>query len=233
MGLLMQLGVPMSIGMEGRGDLTSFALFAGMWAVMMVAMMLPSSFPTFMLHRSIYTNRYPDRRGGALFFALGYFFIWSATAALFYAGYILLGYLRGTAAAADSAILRMAGMALIIAGLYQWSRLKSSCLRHCQSPLGFLMHHWRDGRLGAVRMGADHGIYCFGCCWGLMLVLFTMGVMHLGWMAAVSVLILVEKLTPSATWVPKLAGSALVAMGALVLLYPDLLSSMSSHVTLR
>ena len=82
-------------------------------------------------------------------------------------------------------------------------------------------------------MGAHHGIYCFGCCWGLMLVLFTMGVMHLGWMAAISVLILAEKLTPSATWVPKLAGSVLVAMGAVVVLNPDLLSSMSSYVTLR
>src|SRR5689334_6477670 len=184
MGLLMRLGVPMSIGMEGSADLTSFASFTGMWAVMMLGMMLPSSYPTFALHRTVYRERHPDARGGAFLFASSYFLVWSASGCLFYGAYVLVGYLRSSAAVPDIAILRAAGAALTIAGLYQLSPAKQVCLKHCQTPLGFLMNHWRDGRIGAARMGTQHGLYCFACCWGVMLVLFTMGVMHLRWMAA-------------------------------------------------
>jgi predicted metal-binding membrane protein len=203
-----------------------------MWAVMMIAMMLPSSYPTLLLHRTISTKRNAAPAQSTLLFAASYFLIWSASGAFFYLGYVLVGYWRSSAALSDVSVLRAAGIALIIAGVYQWSRLKFACLKHCQSPLHFIVEHWRDGNWGAVRMGATHGFYCLGCCWGLMLVLFVMGVMHIGWMAAVGVFILLEKVTPTARWLPKLAGFVMVATGATILVAPNVLSALSSHVTL-
>src|SRR5215467_6236239 len=98
MGLMMQNGVPMSLGMEGWASLASFVMFTGMWLVMMVAMMLPSSYPTLLLHRTVYVKRNPNAPGGTFLFALSYFLVWTATGALFYAAYIIIGVLRGTIA---------------------------------------------------------------------------------------------------------------------------------------
>ena len=89
----------------------------------------------------------------------------------------------------------VAGAVIAAAGLYQLTPLKSVCLRHCRSPLHFVLHGWRDGRAGAVRMGATHGLYCVGCCWGLMLALFALGVMSLFWMAVVAAVIFAYLLT--------------------------------------
>jgi predicted metal-binding membrane protein len=164
MGLLMRLGVPMSLGMEGWADLTSLVVFSGMWLAMMLAMMLPSSYPTLLLHRTVSRKRTPAARWSTVCFGSGYFFIWSATGFIFYLAYVAIGDYRHTGYG-DQLLLRGAGGTVAIAGLYQWSRLKETCLRHCQSPLHFVMNHWRDGRAGAFQMGAEHGLYCFGCCW--------------------------------------------------------------------
>src|SRR5207248_7973418 len=88
------------------------------------------------------------------------------------------------------------GAILVFAGLYQLTPLKNACLKHCRSPLHFVMHGWRDGRTGALAMGATHGVFCLGCCWGIMAVLFVVGLMNLGWMAGLSLLIIAEKLAP-------------------------------------
>ena len=232
MGSMMQIGVPMSLGMEGSARLASFVVFTGMWVVMMVAMMLPSSYPTLLLHRTIYRKRNPGRPGGTLLFAIGYFFIWTAAGTVFYTAYVLIGGLRHSLPGSESFLLRGSGFALLLSGLYQWSRLKGSCLRHCQSPLQFVTEHWRDGSFGAVRMGAVHGIYCSGCCWGLMMILFVMGVMHLGWMAAIGALILLEKLAPSRKWIPHAIGTVFVIVGAVVMLFPKVLTRLSSYVLL-
>lgn len=232
MGLMMQVGVPMSLGMEGSPGFQSFAVFTGMWLVMMVAMMLPSSYPTLLFHRTVYRKRSPGRPGGTFLFASSYFLIWTATGTFFYAAYVALGRLRLSYPGSESMILRAAGLALIIAGLYQWSRLKGACLKHCQSPLHFVTEHWHDGLTGAIRMGAVHGIYCCGCCWGLMLILFVMGVMHLGWMAAIGALILLEKVVPTGKWVTHAIGIVFIVVGGIVLLFPEVLPRLSSHVTI-
>ena len=229
MGLLMSLGVPMSMGMAGWADLTSFTVFTGMWLVMMVAMMLPSTYPTLLLHRTIYRKRHAGQRGGTLAFSLAYFLTWTATGILFFAAYVLIGRYRSSIQPADL-ILRAAGGALALAGLYQYSPLKMSCLRHCQNPLAFIMHHWKDGRLGGFRMGVTHGLYCFGCCWGLMLILFVMGIMDIGWMVAIGAIILLEKVVPSAKWIPRLVGATFTAVGILVMIFPQLLANLSSQV---
>jgi predicted metal-binding membrane protein len=228
MGVLMRLGVPMSVGMTGWADPTSFSIFMGMWLIMMVAMMLPSTYPTLLLYRTIARKR-PAARGGLFLFSAGYFLTWTATGSLFFAAYVLIGAVRDLVA--PSVILRIAGGALALAGLYQLSPLKRSCLRHCQNPFDFLSHHWRDGRAGAFRMGIDHGLYCFGCCSGLMVILFVMGVMHLGWMAGIGAIILLEKLIPSQKWFPTAVGMTFTAFGLLVILFPRLLTEFSGYIS--
>ncbi len=232
MGLLMQIGVPMSLGMEGWAGLASFFAFTSMWLVMMIAMMLPSSYPTLLLHRTVYRKRTPRAYGGTFLFALSYFLVWTASGVFFYFGYVLIGRLRLSIPGSELTILRAAGLALILSGLYQCSWLKRACLRHCQNPLHFIMEHWRDGNIGAIRMGAAHGIYCVGCCWGLMVILFVMGVMHLGWMAAIGALILVEKVVPVGKWIPNAIGAVFVVVGGIVLIFPQTLLNLSSQVVL-
>ena len=231
MGLLMQMGVPMSLGMEGWAGTASFFAFISMWLVMMIAMMLPSTTPTLLLHRTVYKRRTPASYGGTFLFALSYFLVWTASGILFYLAYVAIGSLRGRIPGSESTVLRAAGVALILSGLYQCSCLKRACLRHCQNPLHFIMEHWHDGRTGAIRMGAAHGVYCLGCCWGLMVILFVMGIMHLGWMAAVGALILIEKIMPS-RWIPNTIGAVFVIVGVVVTAFPEMLSRLSSQVIL-
>jgi predicted metal-binding membrane protein len=95
-----------------------------------------------------------------------------------------------------------------------------------------MIEHWSPGIRGAARMGVVHGLYCFGCCWGLMTILFIMGVMHLGWMAAIGAIILLEKLLPTRIWIVKASGAVFVLLGLLVLIRPSVLSALSSQVVL-
>ena len=232
MGLMMQIGVPMSLGMEGWAGAASFFVFIGMWLVMMVAMMLPSTYPTLLLHRTVYRKRTPEARGGTFLFAVSYFLVWTASGVFFYGLYVLIGNLRQSIGSSDVAVLRAAGLALVVSGLYQWSPLKRACLKHCQNPLHFVSEHWRDGNLGALRMGASHGVYCFFCCWGLMMILFVMGVMHLGWMAAIGALILLEKIVPWGRRIPQLIGAVFILIGVFATLFPRLLLQLSSAIRL-
>jgi predicted metal-binding membrane protein len=119
------------------------------------------------------------------------------------------------AMAASSA--RLAGAILIVAGAYQLSPYKGACLTHCRSPLGFLMTEWRDGTVGALRMGLRHGAYCLGCCWALMCVLFAVGVMNLAWVAVLTVIVLLEKIGPAGMAVARTAGIALILFGILLI----------------
>ena len=230
MGLLMRLGVPMSLGMEGSVGFTSLVVFLGMWLAMMLAMMLPSSYPMLLLQRTVSRKKTPDARWNTVCFASGYFITWTAMGLIFYIAYVAIGGYRSTGNS-DQLLLRAAGVTVALAGLYQWSRMKAACLRHCQSPFHFVMEHWRDGKAGAFRMGAEHGMYCFGCCWGLMVILFVMGLMNLAWMAAIGAIILLEKIA-SASWIPRLVGLIFIILGMTVALFPSVLSKLSSHVIL-
>jgi len=124
--------------------------------------------------------------------------------------------LLSDAMTAESPLL--AGGIFLLAGLYQWAPWKRSCLTHCHSPLQFLTAHWREGIGGAFRMGMYHGIFCVGCCWALMLLLFAAGVMNLWWVAALSVFVLVEKLLPRVSYLSRIAGVLLAAWGAYLLI---------------
>jgi predicted metal-binding membrane protein len=105
---------------------------------------------------------------------------------------------------------------LVAAGLWQLTPFKAVCLHHCRSPLDFLISNWREGRLGALRMGLEHGAFCIGCCWFLMALLFFGGVMNLYWIAGLAVFVLLEKTIPLGHWLGRLAGITLVALGAML-----------------
>ena len=108
---------------------------------------------------------------------------------------------------------RVGAVFLLLAGMYQLTPIKDACLRTCQSPLGFLLSHWRDGAVGALRMGIRHGAYCFGCCWALMLLMFVYGVMSAAAMAGLTAFIVAERLLPAGPLSAKLPGIVLVALG--------------------
>jgi predicted metal-binding membrane protein len=104
----------------------------------------------------------------------------------------------------------LGAVVVIVAGIYQLTPLKTVCLTHCRSPFGFVLNHWRDGGVGALRMGVEHGLYCLGCCWFLMALLFAAGIMSLLWMAAITVFVFLEKLLPGGEWIARISGLAML-----------------------
>lgn len=186
-----------------------------MWSVMMVGMMTGSAAPMLLFFAGSVAKRQPC--GGSsrvLLFGLGYLAIWvgfSAVATLAQWALHRASLLSDTMAASKPGL---AAAIVIIAGAYQLTPFKGACLSHCRSPLGFLVTHWRDGASGAFRMGASHGLFCLGCCWALMIVLFAVGVMNLAWVAALTVLVLIEKLTPAGLLLSRISGVVMIVFGA-------------------
>ena len=189
-----------------------------MWAVMMVAMMVPSASPMVLLFAMVHRRRREQdgRYVPTGVFLLGYVVVWgafSAVAALAQWGLhqaALLSPMMMATAPWLGAVL------LIAAGVFQFMPLKDACLAKCRTPLGFLMTEWREGTWGAFIMGIRHGGYCTGCCWALMALLFVGGVMNLLWVAALAVFVLVEKVAPAGRWLGKVGGVVLIAWGAWV-----------------
>ena len=189
--------------------------FVGIWVTMMAAMMLPSVAPMLLLFDRVSAER--ARRAQTYvptwIFAASYFLVWTIYGLAAYALYrgiraLDLGFLAWNRQGPY-----VAGALVALAGLYELTPLKSVCLRHCRSPMHLVLGGWRDGIAGAVRMGAEHGAYCVGCCWGLMVVLFALGVMSLFWMAVVAALIFAQKVLPFGARLTRLLAVALVAFG--------------------
>jgi predicted metal-binding membrane protein len=187
-----------------------------MWFIMMLAMMTPANLPAVLLfHRVVHNSSAPLLR--TMLFASGYFAAWGlfsllATALQF--GLSHIGLIN------DAGVAQSAGVSaglLAAIGIYQWLPLKNSCLEHCRSPMDFLTQHFRPGMLGASRMGLLHGLYCIGCCWLLMLLLFVGGVMNLLWIAGITLLIVLEKLLSRGPVVQRLVGSGLVVAAGVVI----------------
>jgi predicted metal-binding membrane protein len=188
---------------------------ATMWLVMMIAMMIPAVLPLAGVFHALASRR--GVRRYTLLFATGYLLAWSAFALLgagLQWGLHLGGWLHGHVLGLSASLM---GVVLLAAGVYQLTPLKRACLEHCRGPLGFLLERWRDGAIGALRMGLDHGLYCIGCCWVLMLLMFAGGVMSVPTMALVCAFILAERLLPGGPWVSSLPGLALI-VGGIVLL---------------
>ena len=191
------------------------ALIFAMWWVMMVAMMLPSAAPMLLLFARV--NRKDKEAGAPLvpiaLFATGYLLVWGGFCAVATALQWGLESARLLSPMLVTTNKWLGAGILIAAGLSQFTPLKAICLRHCRTPLGFLLGSWRPGRLGALRMGLEHGAFCLGCCWFLMALLFFGGVMNLYWIAGLAVFVLLEKTIPLGHWLGRVAGVVLVAWG--------------------
>lgn len=191
---------------------------AVMWVVMMVAMMVPAAMPMTMVFRGMHQGRHATIE--TLLFASGYLVVWSLFAiagAILQWGLHASGDLRGHLLEAGP---RTAATIMLVAGVYQLTPLKEACLARCRSPMGFFMEHWRDGRYGAIIMGLRHGLYCLGCCWMLMLLMFVGGAMSVATMAVLSIFILAERLVRAGPWTSRLPGLVLMG-GGIVLALSD------------
>jgi predicted metal-binding membrane protein len=194
------LRLPMGAG----GDWSAGALLPLflMWAGMMVAMMLPSATPMIPTFAAVSRNRRKQQRPYVPVgvFAAGYVTVWSgfsllaAVAQWFFHREALLS----AGMASQSAIF--AGLLLLAAGVFQFTPLKHACLSQCRAPFEFIMTRWREGAGGAFRMGVEHGLFCAGCCWALMGLLFVAGVMNILWIAVLSLIVGLEKLLPRGFW---------------------------------
>ena len=204
-------------------DLGGLGWFIGVWVTMMAAMMLPSAAPmVLVVHRVSAMRARPGPRAtlATWVFVVGYVAVWTVYGL---AAYGLFRALR----AADPGFLAwdrqgplVAGIAVVAAGVYQLTPLKHACLRHCRTPLHFVMHRWREGGAGALAMGLEHGAWCLGCCVGLMLVLFAVGVMSLAWMALLGAVIFAEKVLPLGARLAGLVALGLIALGVWIAIAP-------------
>ncbi|WP_222822998.1 DUF2182 domain-containing protein [Nitrospina gracilis] len=189
-----------------------------MWAVMMVAMMTPSAAPMVLTFSAIHRKQGDSSKTAlaTLLFVSGYLLVWT----VFSLGAALLQWgLHGAAwvspmMASQSHLL--SAVLLFLAGVYQWLPVKEVCLRHCRSPLDFFLLQWKTGSFGAFSMGWYHGLYCVGCCWLLMLLLFVNGVMNLLWVGVLAVFVLIEKVVPLGMWWSRVTGLLLVAWALLL-----------------
>jgi predicted metal-binding membrane protein len=206
-------------------SLGSLGWFVAVWIVMMAAMMFPSVAPTIALYARITKERSPL---SPWLFAGGYLLTWTVAGLVAYAIGFAVTRILGDALAWHNAGRALAGTTLIVAAVYEVTPLKDVCLGKCRSPLGVLLGSWRDGRAGAVRMGAKNGAWCVGCCWALMASLFALGVMSISWMAFVAAIIAVEKTLPWRRRVVTYATAALLLLlGILLLVAPDALPALT------
>ena len=201
-----QLMMPMS-----AWSLANWLAVFIMWSVMMAAMMLPSATPMVLSFAAL--NRRRNEGARTLLFVAAYLALWTAfggAAAATQWALQSIGWLSPMIVSKSSVL---SGVLLLIAGVFQFSRLKHSCLRACRSPLGFLMGDWRDGLWGAWHMGIRHGLSCLGCCWALMALLFVGGVMNLLWIAGLAALVAIEKLAPKGEVIAQVLGGVMIGVG--------------------
>lgn len=208
----------MPMGRPAGLDPIAAAGFVIAWLVMMAAMMLPSALPMVLLHHRVADSSH--RTLQTLLFVAGYLVTWGAFGLVVYLAQA--GITLASAASPALAGLLPFGTAavLVLGGLYQLTPLKAACLRQCRSPLDFLLQRWHGGRSAALRLGVDHGLYCVGCCWGLMAVLVAAGAMGLAWVTLIALVVFVEKLLPWGEGAARLVGLLLLGLGLVVALQP-------------
>ena len=201
-----QLMMPMS-----AWSLANWLAVFTMWTVMMAAMMLPSAAPMVLCFAAL--NRRRGERARTLLFVAAYLALWTAFSGAAAATQWALQSIGWVSPMIVSMSSVLSGVLLLIAGIFQFSPLKHACLRACRSPLGFLISDWRDGLWGAWHMGIRHGLYCLGCCWAMMALLFVGGVMNLLWIAALAGLVAIEKLAPKGEVVAQVLGGVMIGVG--------------------
>lgn len=190
-----------------------------MWWIMMIAMMVPSAARIILLFALINRKqREKDQNYVSTgIFALGYLIAWGVFSVVAVAAQWSLETLGLLSSMMVSTNAVLGGILLMAAGFWQLTPLKHACLRHCRSPVEFLSRHWRNGSIGALRMGAHHGVFCLGCCWFLMALLFFGGVMNLYWIIGLALFVLIEKTVSAGHWLGVATGIGLIAWGGLLL----------------
>ena len=205
------MAMPGAHGWQGADILIAFL----MWVVMMVAMMTPSATPMLLTVAAVSRQRLqcPSSTAIAATVFAGYLVAWTG----FSLGATLVQWGLQSGAWRSPAMTSVrplvTALLLLVAGVYQLTPLKGACLKRCRTPLGFLLAEWRDGTLGAFVMGFRHGLYCVGCCWLLMALLFALGVMNLLWVALIAAYILLEKVSPGGWWISRALGVLLIGWG--------------------
>jgi Predicted metal-binding integral membrane protein len=206
--------------MTSQWSWTDFVLLFLMWFVMMIAMMTPSVTPLVLIFTLINRKRQQQQNPyvPSGYLLCGYFFVWAAFSLLA----TLLQWLLQRVALLNPEMVTtskvLGGIILITAGLFQFTPLKNTCLRNCRSPLSFIHQYWKDGKAGAFGMGMRNGIYCLGCCWIIMILLFVSGIMNILWIAIITLFVVIEKVLPSAKVVSSIAGILLIVLGIIILL---------------
>ena len=206
--------------MRATWDAPYTALIFAMWTAMMAGMMLPSAAPAVLIYARVARSGAEPYRPvlRSYLFAAAYLVYWTAFSAAATALQAGLARAALVTTMMETATPWLAAAVLFLAGLYQWSSIKRACLARCRTPAAWIVENWQPGALGALRMGAAHGLYCVGCCWALMLLLFAGGVMSLWCIAALSLFVLVEKLGPFGARGDRLVGGVLVAAAVAVAL---------------
>ncbi len=200
----------------------SAIVFIAIWIVMMVAMMFPTAAPMILMFTKIYTGKRQQEQAfvPTWVFVSAYLLVWSLCGVVAYPLAVLIEQLAAQSMWLMENAARLAGVVLVVAGLYQLSPLKDICLSKCRTPLQFILSSWRDGYGGAFRMGLEHGAYCLGCCWLLFVILFPLGIMNIAVMALLTALIYAEKALPIGRQISQFAGAGLIVYGVLVMFLP-------------
>jgi predicted metal-binding membrane protein len=202
---------------------TDLPSFVGSWTVMMAAMMLPSAMPMIRLHRLGADGS--RREVWSAVFIMGYLLVWAAVGIAVW-GASLLGEM---VILPEQRAIAVAAL-LLVAGIYQFTPLKSACLRACRTPADFLMTHWQRGLAGQLRLGLEHGLYCVGCCWALMAIFVGVGAMSIAWAAAIAGVVLIEKIFPRGVAFGRVLGAILVAASFVVFVRPDLVAGVGTQM---
>jgi predicted metal-binding membrane protein len=201
-------------------DLGALGFYTSAWVVMMAAMMFPSIVPMVLVYRTVERRRRATHRGSTSMFVAGYLALWTVFGLFAYALFVGVRSLSIGALSWHRGGPYFAGGVLLVAGIYQLTPAKDACLTRCRGPLQFLTRAWRDGPIGAFRMGVEHGAWCVGCCWALMAALFALGIMSLAWMLFIAALIAIEKLLPWKVPANRTIAAVLTALAVAVALVP-------------
>lgn len=213
------LGGHFGMPSAGPWDIVDYLLVLTMWVMMVMAMMLPTAAPMLATYADIADTASAKGRRVAPVFVLvaGYLTVWFAFAAVASLAQWGLTALQAMTPMMAPASLVLAGTTLLAAGLYQFTPAKFACLTRCQSPMPYFFTRWRDDAAGVYRLGLEQGVFCFGCCWALMAVMFAVGVMNVVWIAILGAVMALEKLVVS-VWVPRILGVLFFAWGCAILL---------------
>jgi predicted metal-binding membrane protein len=208
--------------MAGEWDLTRLTLLFLMWVVMMAGMMLPSAAPALLLYAGVVRKSPEESRVTAHVYAFagGYLLVWTLFSLVATVLQRVLSNALLLTPMMDARGPFLGGTLLLAAGIYQFTPYKRSCLNVCRSPVEFIVRHWRPGVSGGFRLGVANGLFCLGCCWALMLLLFVGGVMNLWWIGALTVFVLLEKVAPRGAQGGRLSGVVLAGMGLWFLFRP-------------